>query len=93
MLLKGATYVRTVTDSEKGTEPVFEKGDIFRVICKRRKEKLYYEVMPLKPPGEMLHVLESVLEAADQEAVDQVGREAVTKEEKDAFRRAVELFH
>lgn len=88
--LAEATFIRALRDSDIGSKPYFRKGDILRIIGQRRRAGQHYELLPLKPPGEAGWVLRSFLEAADQAAVDKVGEEAGTEEERDVFRRAVE---
>ena len=85
-----ATFVRALKDSDVGSKPSFAKGDILRIIGHKRRGDQYFHILPLKPPGEVGRELRSSFEAADQDAVDEVGREARTEEEKAIFRVAVE---
>ena len=85
-----ATFVRALKDSDPGSKPYFRKGDVLRIIGFRRRGDLYFELLPLKPPGEAGRALRSDFEVAHQAAVDRVGREAATEKERDCFRSAVE---
>ena len=85
-----ATFVRALKDSDPGSKPYFRQGDVLRIIGFRRRGDLYFELLPLKPPGEAGRALRSDFEVADQAAVDRVGREAATEKERDCFRSAVE---
>ena len=49
----------------------------------------FFELLPLKPPGEAGPALIQDFEPADQEAVDEVGREARTAKEMDSFWSAI----
>ena len=83
-------YVRALRSSPRGTVPYFEKGDILRVIDDESGDTRY-ELLPLRAPNEPGHVFRMMVEAADQEAADAVGRELETEEDKEAFRLATEF--
>ena len=50
----------------------------------------YFELLPLKPPGESAGALRRDFEPAEQADVDAVGRAAYTEKEKHSFRCAME---
>ena len=85
-----ATFVRALKDSDAESKPTFAKGDILRIIGHKRRGDQYFHILPLKPPGNVGRALRSNFEAADQDAVDEVGKEATTEKEKAIFRTAVE---
>ena len=49
----------------------------------------YFELLPLKPPGEPGKALIQHFEPADQSAADEVGREAKNEKEIDSFQCAM----
>ena len=90
LVTSATTFVRALQDSDGGNKPFYKKGDILRIIGHRRRHDLYYEVLPLKPPGEAGRALKCDFEEANHAAVDEVGRQARTEKEIDSFRCAVE---
>lgn len=90
MPLIDATFVRVLKDSDTGSKPYFRKGDILRIIGDRWRGDLFYELLPLKPPTESGRVLRSIMEGVDQQTANEVGEEAKTKEENEAFLCAIQ---